>query len=368
MTLNPIIPIVRMVMRILTFILLALTIISAYGGYVHPDIWAFPSILTLALPYLAGLTFAAGIIWLACGRFFMAGFAALTIFICWGPISSVSPFGYSRGTDEGDKIFTLVSYNILHGLDLENPDPAECRGLQWVLRSGADIVCLQEFEALNPKIVPGLTPELADSLKAAYPFRIADPSKSLMLLSKYPAQKLPVEGNPFFFDAYRISIGKRNLTVFNVHLASYKLTDEEADIVTRIKGVRSARRSVEELKGSVMEKLKQSFRNRAQHATKLRADVEKTEGPLIICGDFNDVPASWSYRHIKGADLADAYAETNFGPMVTYNKHRFLFHIDQVLYRGDLKAVDLCRGKQKNSDHYPLIATFAFTSTTDKSN
>lgn len=361
MTLNPIIPIARMAMRILTFILLALTITAAYGGYVHPDIWAIPSILTLALPYLAGLTFAAGIIWLACGRFFMAGFAALTIFICWGPISTVSPFGHSRGIDEGEKEFTIASYNILHGIDLQKPDAGECRGLQWVLRSGADIVCLQEFSDLNLKTVPGLTESLADSLKTAYPYRITDPHKGLMLLSKFPAEKISLRDNPFLYDAYSIEAEGRKLTVFNVHLASYKLTDEETDIVTRIKGVRSAKRSVEELKGSVLAKLKQSFRNRAQDAATLRSDAEKIEGPLIICGDFNDVPASWCYRQVMGSDMNDAYTETNSGPMVTYNKHRFLFHIDQMLYRGPLKAVDLSRGNQKNSDHYPLLATFAFT-------
>ncbi len=365
MTLNPIIPIVRMAMRILTFILLALTIVSAYGGYVHPDIWAVPSVLTLALPYFAGLTFAAGIVWLACGRFFMAGFAALTLFICWGPITTVSPFGHSRGVDEGEKEFTLVSYNILNGTDLENEAPEECRGLQWVLSSGADIVCLQEFKTINPKYVPGLTQELADSIKATYPYRIADSNKGLMLFSKYPALKISDDSRRFF-DAYRIVVGSHELTVFNVHLASYKLTDEETDIVTRIKGVRSARKSVAELKGSVMHKLKESFRNRAQNAVAIREDAEKISGPLIICGDFNDVPASWTYRKIKGDDMGDAYTETNFGPMVTYNKHRFLFHIDQMLYRGPLKAVDLERGKQKNSDHYPLIATFAFTAADSK--
>lgn len=363
MNFNPVIPVARMAMRILTFILLAFTIVSAYGGYMHPDIWAFPSILTLALPYLAGLTLATGIIWLAYGRFFMAGFAALTIFICWEPISAVSPLGHSRGVDENEKVFSLVSYNILHGLDLEQTNPSECRGLRWVMQSGADIVCLQEFTALDPKIIPGLTLSLADSLKRAYPYRIADSTKKLMLLSKYPAKEIASGTDTFFYDAYRIEIGGRGLTIFNVHLASYKLTDKETGIVSSIKGVRSAKRSVEKLKGSVMEKLKQSFRNRAHDAESLREAAEKVDGPLIICGDFNDVPASWSYRKIKGNDMADAYTDTNFGPMVTYNKHRFLFHIDQVLYRGSIKAVDLIRGDQKNSDHYPLLATFAFTST-----
>ena len=60
-------------------------------------------------------------------------------------------------------------------------------------------------------------------------------------------------------------------------------------------------------------------------------------------------------------DLNDAYSETNFGPTFTYNKHLFLFHIDQILYKGDLKALKVERGSIDTSDHYPLLAEFELT-------
>ena len=39
----------------------------------------------------------------------------------------------------------------------------------------------------------------------------------------------------------------------------------------------------------------------------------------------------------------------------------FYFHIDQMLYRGPLKALSLKVGKINTSDHYPLIGVFEFT-------
>ena len=39
----------------------------------------------------------------------------------------------------------------------------------------------------------------------------------------------------------------------------------------------------------------------------------------------------------------------------------FYFHIDQMLYRGNLEALSLKIGKINSSDHYPLIGEFAFT-------
>ena len=39
----------------------------------------------------------------------------------------------------------------------------------------------------------------------------------------------------------------------------------------------------------------------------------------------------------------------------------FYFHIDQILYKGDLKALSVRKGKIKTSDHYPLLSEFEFT-------
>lgn len=84
------------------------------------------------------------------------------------------------------------------------------------------------------------------------------------------------------------------------------------------------------------------------------------KGPMIICGDFNDVPESYAYRLLKGNDLKDAYVETGFGPMITYNAHAFWFHLDQIFYRGALRPLSVRKGKTKLSDHYPLFAEFEF--------
>ena len=53
-----------------------------------------------------------------------------------------------------------------------------------------------------------------------------------------------------------------------------------------------------------------------------------------------------------GKDFEDAYAQTGFGPMITYNKHLFWFHIDQILYRGAIRPLGE-KARLKSSDHYP---------------
>ncbi len=82
--------------------------------------------------------------------------------------------------------------------------------------------------------------------------------------------------------------------------------------------------------------------------------------PTIISGDFNDVAGSWAYRKLIQAGYTDAYAETAFGPTITYNQHMFFFHIDQVFFRGRIDTLSVKRLKLETSDHYPLMAEFAF--------
>lgn len=43
----------RLAAKILSVALFIATCCAAYGGYVNPRLWATPSLLTLALPYLA---------------------------------------------------------------------------------------------------------------------------------------------------------------------------------------------------------------------------------------------------------------------------------------------------------------------------
>ena len=135
---------------------------------------------------------------------------------------------------------------------------------------------------------------------------------------------------------YEVDIDGRKLTIANVHLLSPGLSENERDVVKEMASVKNTRAGVSEMKHSVYGKMRSSFRKRKQDAENLRQALDRVKGDLIVCGDFNDVPESYAYRLIRGDDLRDAYAETGFGPMVTYNLNLMWFHIDQVLYRGEI--------------------------------
>jgi len=99
-----------------------------------------------------------------------------------------------------------------------------------------------------------------------------------------------------------------------------------------------------------------------QHLAKLPASL-----PFILTGDFNTTPDSQAHATLSGS-LSDARtsAPRKAGPDGTF--HGFTGHatkrIDWILYRGvkaeDVRTITTHDGKVYPSDHFPVVADFAW--------
>lgn len=363
-------PLIRLILKIASVAVFLLTIFSAYGGLVNPEYMTVPSVAVLALPYLAILTLLIGLGWLASGRLIMAALAGVTLFACWGTsLKDASPLSFSKSPDEGNRTFTLMTFNCLHLADTTDSSRPGNRAIDFLIGSGADIICLQELVDLESSHeVHHWSRGLIDSLYAAYPYRAGSRDSDLKVLSKYPVKEMKdrsadkvsfgMAKHGQRWCLFEVDIDGLKLPVVNFHLASYNLTDTEREVVTEISGVTTAKKSYKEFRREIFPKMGSAFRVRAAGVKDM---TEATEGisPLVACGDFNDVAGSWAYRQMRKAGFQDAYSETAFGPTNTFNQFLFLFHIDQIFYRGsNLRALSVKRLKIDTSDHFPLQATF----------
>lgn len=351
--------------------LYALTVLSAFGGRFNPEYFTIPAIMTLVLPYLSTMTAITGIGWLLSRRYITGGLAFLTLFICWGSLSEATPVAFPKSPPSDGKTFTLLTWNCLH-LEDQNDSTADVNeSLRFLLDCNADILNLQELEDWNdPKELHGADKAILDSLMKKYPFRAGKNGKNgknrkcdLKVLSRFPIAEWspgPPPAGRTAFTFFRLRIYGQPLVLVNIHLTSYSLTEEEREVVTEIKSVNTAKESYREFKGSIYGKMKKSFRQRAIDVSNVVQLSSGITDPMIVCGDFNDVPASWAYRKMMAAGFKDAYAETSLGPMITYNRHLFLFHLDQIFWRGKgLTPLWVEKKKFKRSDHYPLEAEFS---------
>ncbi len=358
-------PMLRIAAKVVTTILCMVTLLSAYGGRISTDYLTLPGMLTIAMPWLALATFVVGVIWFLTRRLIMGGLCIVTIVAGWGSISTLYPFSTSKHALPGRSTITLMTYNCLHGWDLEDKYEGRNRTLDYIMNSGADIVCLQELVSWDIDM-PGRAPGQMDSLMKVYPYRVGSNSVDTKILSKYPVEYIKANRylsdlpTPQRFSIYRVEIDGKPLTIINMHLCSIRLNDEEKQVVTGIHNIGDVKRSVGTIKGNIRKKMSVAYKKRNDDVRAIREVLEHVDGPVIICGDLNDVAESYAYRKLRSTDLKDARTETTLLPMVTFNRHAFPVGLDHVLYRGDLRALSFKRGDIKSSDHYPLMVQFEF--------
>ena len=338
-------------------------LLSAFGGAVDPATCAFMQVIGMTLPIWTAAEIAMLVLTFILWR--KGALIPLAALIISSPaILAFSPLHIgSRLTEaERERSFTLMTYNVYGYIDHELSKKTEwgSRSIQQIIATQPDMVCLQEgSNSLGGKAQ-------RDSLQAIYPYIAISSDNGEIFLSKYPFTVLPTPQPKWLtahYDAYQVNVEGHQLIVVNCHLESIGLSPDDKALYRELTDKRlsaPSRTELSKVKTELLGKLKQAYRMRAEQARHIRQFLDEHPGNAILAGDFNDVQGNYAYRTICDGDMRDAYSDCAFGPTITYIDNHFYFHIDQILYRGDMRAVDITRGNIKSSDHYPLTATFVW--------
>lgn len=341
----------------------AALILSAYGGCVSPVRSTIPALATMAFPVIALIAVIAAISCL-----FFSGKSALlllgALLICSPTILTYFPLNISSSSPDSGG-FSLMTYNVCNLSDFtrSQESPHNNPTLQFILNRNADIVALQECATFTHSPEAEVSKSLLDSLFAKYPYHTNGP-EGQAILSKYPFREIRLHHrarHDFQVRAYTVCAPADTFTLFNLHLKSIGLNPDDKELYRDITKGKSEgaglRNELRDIKHSLISKLSAAFRDRAVQAEKVKQLIDSIGGPVIVCGDFNDVPTCHAIRTIESAGLKDAYSAAALGYAVTYHADRFYFRIDHILYRG-FHPSGVKRISVPYSDHYPLIATF----------
>lgn len=347
---------------LLSFALIA----TAYTGAVDPRVFPPACLLNMAFPVTALLSVVALIV-LAIARNRLAWVMGAAILISSPALLNFAPVNMtiSPETTRGKKSFTLMTFNALHWQDygrdgIPDPNPS----LSYVMAMKPDILVVQEsLVGLASLRKSSFNP--LDTIRKVYPFRCSDNSDpGLAVYSRFPVTRIEVPDSvcsPAELAVFRLSVEGHVLTIYNVHLQSFLLSGDDKELFSRVTKGDADRSAIRNMRNHIFTKIYRAAALRADQAEEVRRLLDNRRGAAIVCGDFNDTPGCFALRTILGNDMHDAFAETAFGPMITYHKNKFFFRIDHILYRGPLMAVDILRGKDVGSDHYPLTARFIWT-------
>ena len=102
--------------------------------------------------------------------------------------------------------------------------------------------------------------------------------------------------------------------IYTLHLQSFKFKDSDYMHIQQIKKQDDSALSASK---NIFSKMKIAFLRRAIQAQTIRAAINQSPYPSIVCGDFNDVPGSYTYFQILG-ERQDAFLSHNFGIGRTY--------------------------------------------------
>lgn len=339
-------------------LLTALLLIGcAYSPMLPAEEMPLLALSGLAFPFVLGANVIFLLFWLILYRPFML-VSLLSCVLCFPQIRALSPINFFRQKPKGESI-KVVSYNILSSNLKKTTANKENPMIAYLESTGADIICLQEFPFAAVK-----GDASTQKLFAEYPYKsymVSDDSELsahfLACLSKYPilsVDKLDFNSTSNGCTRYRILHEDDTLVVYNCHLQSNSLNADNKSsyeqLLTNPKGNIN-----EEATKELVKKLREATAKRAAQATILMADVNKQTSPyIIVCGDFNDSPISYT-RKLLTEVLDDAYINSGNGPGFSYNRNKMYYRIDHILHSKDFKSYAcIVDCTIKTSDHYPI--------------
>ncbi len=271
---------------------------------------------------------------------------------------------------KSEQAVKLVSYNVknLSNNNVKYADKEIRSAIKIYLKNQqAQIICLQEFQTYPTKgvnTVVNFKTQLAMPFyaKALYTKHSKFKFVDLMLTySKFPIvhqNELRYKGKIYAL-IVDLKIKKDTIRLFNIHLESnhfghneYEIFSTGENAITDKTGGQVAR---------LLNKLARYSKIRNIQVNHIQEKIKTSPYPALLCGDFNDTPASYAY-HKLALNKKDAFIEQGIGYGNTFNGNLPPMRIDYILCDTLFKILSFNTGKINKSDHFPIISSLKLSS------
>lgn len=356
----------RVLHRILVIIniLFAVTLLLSYlSVYINPEKFWLLALAGLSYPFLLIFNLLFVIYWIIrWKRAFFISFIAIIIGV--GHLSNFIqlPFGNKAKTEKAD--FIALSYNVnlfrLYTWSTKKPSYSEIT--EFIKSSHSDIVCLQEFFVVDGQFSEKMAKNLLDmNSHIKYLMKRGNTEYGIATFSKYPIiqrGEIKFENTSNACIYSDIKIGDDTIRVYNNHLQSLRLKQRNLNFLLG-QNIKDEDSNVELIR-DISLKLRDAFKKRAQQVNLISEHIKRSPYPVIVCGDFNDSPMSYTYRKMT-KNLHDSFKEAGEGIANTYVRILPTFRIDYILHSKGLKTLQFTSPRVDYSDHYPVISSFKFS-------
>ena len=348
------------IFAVLAFIGLVAMFLSVGNAYINPQHFIWTTVF--------GLAFWEILIYNVVILFFLLTLRSRKAWISVLALVVAIP-GFTKSYSMGKKVeaessIRIMSYNV-HQFDhvdgKTDDEQFANQVIDMVREQTPDILCCQEFTGFKRKTTRQKCIEIFAE-EAGFQYVYYNKKSNYagnVIFSKYPIVKVTEDSGFGQENTYGVMVSvdageKGQFHVANVHLLSYKITDNEIDILTST----TERQHLDTISKNLLHKLNLAFQRRSEELKQVLEGMPPVSGPIIVCGDFNEPPLSYNYRQMQKAGFVDTFTKVGRGIKPTYAGKLPLLRIDYVWANDGVTPLNFKRHRWKASDHYPIYLDF----------
>ncbi len=327
----------------LNWIASLLLVVSFILPYLPPKSFPIVSLLSLGVSPLIVLNLLFFFYWLILVRKQLR-LSAIVLVISYFHFNSFYAISSDLNTEDYNNSIKVLSYNVRLFNAYEKNNTLDTGEMMSKLldTEQPDVLMLQEFH--NPNTV-----DFSDFKYKYIHFRFPASQLGHAIFSKYKIINTAAfnfentTNNVLYADVIK---GRDTIRIYNLHLQSLKIIPENI-----VEG--------KENEKLWLKRISKAFQTQEEQIAKLIEHKDKSPYPVILGGDFNNTPFSYTYQKLH-QDMKDGFIKRGNGLGSTFLFNKYPMRIDFLFADKDLDFIHFENIKKTFSDHYPISATIGW--------
>ena len=353
----------RLILNSVSIISVLSLLIGYCSPYIHPETASIIPLFGLAYPYILLANVLLLIFWMFLKSKWVLTIS-LTILLGGSLHFRTFTFGSNDSFEDATEL-SIMSYNVRlfdrYNRNAREGNKTRSKILKHLDNEQPDVVCFQEFYQQD-RTKQFIT---KDSIKLI--LKSVDTHERMMqkkkgrqyvgvaLFSKYPIikkgtlnfEKINNHNYCIYADIVK---SKDTFRVYNIHLESIRFKKDDYELFNP-EDLASNEKHTKIY--NLLNKVRNAYPKRAAQSEIITNHIKDSPYPIIVCGDFNDTPMSYTYN-LFNSILCDAYRNTTKGVGSTYAGSIPIGRIDYIFHSESLGSRNFQIQRDKLSDHYAI--------------
>ena len=276
----------------------------------------------------------------------------VSILIGWNHLMSFATFN-STTTNSSPHVINVMSYNIqnagwAYSRDKEKRNVRSAEFIKFLNgHNDVDVFCTQETGFFGRELI-------SKGFKDIYKHKLE--KKGATIWSRYPMGdqgQIDFGTNTNSCIWADIILPADTIRVYSAHLYSNNISRDAVEVLDN---VNLNEKETWSGIGAILNKYKKANVKRSEQAKKVKSHMSKSPYPVLLAGDFNDPPSSFTYSTLSES-MSDAFCEKGLGISSTYGGRIPFLRIDYIMSDNAFEVLDYMLIKNGYSDHYPIRAS-----------